>query len=197
MASNNLPVTSLTAAIYEQHPHRSYAMQWNLNVQRELAPNLTALVGYAGSRGVHLPFVLSGTDSVIPTKTPQGAYLFPSPVTSGAVINPNFGSMGGVFFAGDSFYDALLVGIQKAMSHGVELQGSFTWGKSIDTGSSTDIPDQFSNTLMGLPLYDLKSIRGLSDFNVARTLVFSFTWQVPASKSLSGPVAWIANGWEL
>ena len=29
----------------EQYPHRSYVMQWNLNVQRELARNLTAMVG--------------------------------------------------------------------------------------------------------------------------------------------------------
>jgi hypothetical protein len=195
-AAAQLGPTDRTASIYEQHAHRPYVMQWNLNVQREVAPNLTALVGYVGSRSVHLPFVLSGTDSVIPTKTPQG-YLFPSPVASGTTINPNFGSLGGVFFAGDSFYDALLLGVQKVMSHGVELQGSFTWGKSIDTGSATDIPDQFSNTLLGLPFYGLKSIRGLSDFNIARTLVFSFTWQVPAPKSLSGPAAWIANGWEL
>ena len=187
---------SRTASIYEQHASRSYVMQWNLNVQRELAPNLTALVGYVGSRGVHLPSVLSGADTVIPTKTPQG-YLFPSPVGSGTTINPNFGSLGGVYFKGDSFFDALELGVQKEMSHGVELQGSFTWGKGIDTGSATDIPDQFSNTIMGLPWYDLKSIRGLSDFNISRTLVFSGTWQVPAPKSFSGPAAWITNGWEL
>jgi hypothetical protein len=195
-ATSALGPASLTAAIYEQHAHRSYDMQWNLNVQRELAPNLTALVGYVGSRGLHLPFVLSGPDTVMPTRTPQG-YLFPSPVASGTTINPNFGSLGGVFFSGDSFYDALELGVQKEMSRGVELQFSYTWGKGIDTGSATDIPDQFSNTLMGLPWYDLKSIRGLSDFDIARTLVFSAIWQVPAPKSFSGPAAWITNGWEL
>jgi hypothetical protein len=39
--------------------------------------------------------------------------------------------------------------------------------------------------------------RGLSDFNIARTLVINGTWQVPALKSASGPLAWVANGWEL
>src|ERR1700732_2950594 len=37
--------TSNGANFIEQHPHRSYAMQWNLNVQRELVRNLTATVG--------------------------------------------------------------------------------------------------------------------------------------------------------
>src|SRR6202035_17000 len=75
------PKTKLGNTV-QQYAPRSYIMQWNLNVQRELARNLTAMVGYVGSRSVHLPFVLSGTDSVIPTKTPEG-YLFPSPVASG------------------------------------------------------------------------------------------------------------------
>jgi hypothetical protein len=43
----------------------------------------------------------------------------------------------------------------------------------------------------------LKSIRGLSDFSIGRTLVVSLTWQVPSLKSLSGPAAWATSGWEL
>ncbi len=83
------------------------------------------------------------------------------------------------------------------MSHGVQLQGSFTWGKGIDTGSATVRGDQFSNSISSLPWYDLKSMRGLSDFNIGRTLVINGTWQVPSPKSFSGPAAWITNGWEL
>jgi Carboxypeptidase regulatory-like domain/TonB-dependent Receptor Plug Domain len=180
----------------EQHPHRSYVMQWNLNVQRELAPNLTALLGYVGSRGVHLPFRVDDLDIVLPTRISAG-YIFPSPVASGTRLNPNFASVRGMFYEANSFYDALEVGVQKGMSHGVQLQGSFTWGKSIDTGSATARGDQFSNGISSLPWYDLKSVRGLSDFNIGRTLVINGTWQVPSSKSLSGPAAWVTNGWEL
>jgi hypothetical protein len=179
----------------EQHPHRSYVMQWNLNLQRELMHNLTAMVAYVGSRGVHQPFRADDADIVLPTKTPQG-YLFP-PAARGTTINPNYGSIDGLWYGGNSFYDALEVGIRKAVSHGVQLQGSFTWGKSIDTGSATVAGDQFSNSISSLPWYDLKSIRGLSDFNVGRTLVISGTWQVPSRNSLSGPAAWITSGWEL
>jgi outer membrane receptor protein involved in Fe transport len=180
----------------EHHPHRSYIMQWNLNVQRELVPNLTAVVGYVGSRGLHEPFKVDDLNIVIPTKTPQG-YLFPSPVGSGTTLNPTYGSIKGLFYAGNSFYDALEVGVQKRMRHGVELQTSFTWGRSIDTGSSSTAGDQFSNSISSLPWYDLKSIRGPSDFNISRTLVINGTWQIPSPKSLSGPAGWISNGWEV
>jgi hypothetical protein len=184
------------ASIYDQHGHRSYEMQWNLNVQRELAPNLTAMVGYVGSRGVHLPFTVSDFDMVFPTPTPAG-YLFPNPVSSGNTINPNFGDINGVLYQGNSYYHALEIGIQKRMSHGLELQGSYTWGKSIDTGSATGVGDQFSNSIGSLPWYDLRSTRGLSDFNIGRTLVISATWQIPSPKSFSGPAGWIMGGWEL
>jgi Carboxypeptidase regulatory-like domain/TonB dependent receptor-like, beta-barrel/TonB-dependent Receptor Plug Domain len=184
--------------ITEQNAHRSYVMQWNLNVQRELAPSLTALVGYVGSRGVHQPFRVDDLDIALPVARTPAGYLFTNPVGGdGSTFNPNFGDIGGVFYEGNSFYDALEVGIQKRMSHGVELQGSFTWGKSIDTGSATGIGDQFSNSIPSLPWYDLKSFRGLSDFNIGRTLVLSATWELPSPKSFSGAAGWLASGWEL
>ena len=180
----------------EQHPHRNYVMQWNLNIQRELVPNLTALVGYVGSRGVHQPTRFDDMDIVLPTKTPQG-YLFPSPVGSGTKLNPNFGSIRGTIYDGNSLYDALEVGVQKRMSHGFQFQGSLTWGKSIDNTSSSGASDQFSASIPSLLWFDPKASRGLSEFNVGRTLVISAIWQVPSLKTFSGPAAWIMNGWEL
>jgi len=37
----------------------------------------------------------------------------------------------------------------------------------------------------------------VSDYNIPRVLVINGTWHVPTSKSASGPVAFLANGWEL
>ena len=195
-AFSQLRPSSNTATATEQHSHRSYVMQWNLNVQRELASNLTVLLGYVGSRGVHLSFRPDDLNIVLPTKTPQG-YLYPAPVGSGTTLNPNFGDINGMFYAANSYYDAFELGVQKAMSHGLQLQVSYTWGKSIDTGSAAAHGDQFANSISSLPWYDLKSLRGLSDFNIGRTLVIEATWEVPSPKSLSGLAARITNGWEL
>ena len=183
-------------AYIEQHPHRSFVMQRNLTVQRELASGLTALVGYAGSNGVHLPFVADDINIVLPISTPQG-WLFPSPVGSGTKINPNFGQIPTVLYGDSSSYNALEVAVGKKMGHGIQFQSSFTWSKSLDAGSSTIAGDQFSNSISSLPWYDPKLFRGLSDYNVGRTLVISGSWQVPSAKSVSGPAAWVTNGWEL
>jgi hypothetical protein len=43
----------------------------------------------------------------------------------------------------------------------------------------------------------MKLTRGLSDFNVGRTLVLNGTWELPSAKSFSGPARWVTDGWEL
>ncbi len=190
-----LGASSLRATYIEQDPKRNYVMQWNFNVQRELASSLTAMVGYVGSRGVHQLLRTDDADLVIPTSTPQG-YLWPSPVGSGKTINPNWGSIRGLFYEGNSFYDALELQLTKKLGHGLQLQGAYTWGKSIDTGSSSIAGEQWANSIASPLWFDLRTNRGLSDFNVGRTLVINGTWMLPSPGSLPA-AGWIFRGWQL
>src|SRR4029077_20603828 len=59
---------SLEYELVEHQPPRNYVMQWNFNVQRELAPNLTMVVGYAGSHGVHQALRVDDANIVFPVK---------------------------------------------------------------------------------------------------------------------------------
>ncbi|MBV9082221.1 MAG: TonB-dependent receptor [Acidobacteriaceae bacterium] len=196
-----LTPASFTQAYFDPAPRRNYVLQWNANIQRRLANNVTAMVGYVGSRGVHQPFRSDDINMVLPTRTPQG-YIWPSPAGSGTVVNPNAGPIRGLFWEGNSFYDALEVQLTKRMSYGFQVQASYTWGKSIDTGSSTVAGNAFANSFNSPHWYDLKLNRGLSDFDIGRTLVLDGVWNIPGRRS--GP-AWtsliwtslIANGWEL
>jgi hypothetical protein len=186
-------------------------MQWNLNLQRELAPNLTMVVGFAGSHGVHQGLRVDDANIVFPTLTPQG-YLWPvvpfmDPKANnpslpspgpGNQINPTIsGAIRSLFWAGNSFYDALEVGVVKKMSHGLQVQGSFTWGKSIDNSSGDTNGDTLANAFSSPHWDDLRTNRAVSDYNIPRVLVINANWQVPTIKSASGPVAFVANGWEL
>jgi hypothetical protein len=134
---------------------------------------------------------------VIPTLTSAG-YLFPNPVGSGTRINDNVGSIRYMNWGGSSFYDALQLGVAKKLSHSFSVQGSFTWGKSIDNSSGVIAGDGFSNSIPSLQWFDLKHLtRAVSDYNVGRTLVISALWSLPTFKSASGPLGFVANGWEL
>ena len=68
-------------------------MQWNLNVQNEITPNMTVTAGYVGTRGLHQPDRVEDADIVPPTLTSAG-YIWPSPVGSGRRLNPSAGSIG-------------------------------------------------------------------------------------------------------
>lgn len=202
-AITNCPALGLACyrtAYIDPHPPRSYVMQWNLNIQREIAPQTSVTVAYVGSRGVHLPFRTDDADIVLPTKTSAG-YLWPfSPtgIGSGTTVNPSVGRIDRLAFDADSYYDGLQLGVERKFSHGLQFQASFTWGKSIDTGSSTIAGDQFSNSPSSLPVYfDEKVRRGQSDFNLGKNLVISGTWEVPGFKSRTGWMGWALNGWQI
>lgn len=187
--------STLGQAYIEPHPRRNYVMQWNFNVQRQLVNNLTMLVAYVGSRGVHQPFRTEDADMVLPTLTPQG-YLWPSPAGSGTKLNPNAGTIRALFWRASSFYDALETEVTKTMSHGFQMKGSFTWGKSIDNNSATVAGDAFGNSVPSLHWFDLRLSRGPSDFNIGKVFVLNAIWDVPAGH-FSGPLAWPLKGWEL
>ncbi len=195
-ASSLLGLNSFRSAYIENKMPRNYIMQYNLNVQRQITPDLTAFVGYVGSHGVHMPLRIDDYDVVLPTLTSAG-YLWPNPQASGTVLNPNFGSIRGMFYSGGSSFNALEVGVTKNMSRGFQFQGSFTWSKSIDDSSGTGYADQFSNSISSLVYFDNRLLRAVSDFNIGRTLVINGIWQVPGPKSLKGAAGWATNGWQL
>lgn len=216
----DFPANKLRATYITPNPKRNYVMQWNLNLQQELTPSLAAMVAYVGSRGIHQPFRVDEASLVLPTKTPYG-YLWPKVDALGNLftptcnvldpngtetdpscappnpINTNFGSVRSMFYIGHSYYDALELQLAKRMSHGFQLQGTYTWGKSIDTSSATVAGDAFGNSISSLPWFDLRLNRGPSDFNVGRTFVMNGTWEVPTPKNLGKAGELGLGGWEL
>src|SRR6202158_6025294 len=182
-------------SFYEFHPKRNYVMQWNLGIARELTSTLSLTIGYVGSRGVHLPYRIDNIDMVLPTLTSTG-YVFPPAATS-TTLNPNFGRINSTLWQASSFYHALQADVAKRVSHGIELHGAYTWGKSIDTLSATAADDAFPNGLFNQLFFDQRTTRGPSDFNVAQTLVLSFTWELPSADRSSRALTWAASGWQL
>src|SRR6202035_4100080 len=94
-------------------------------------------------------------------------------------------------------FDALEVSLEKKMSHGFQFQLSYTWGKSIDESSSTIAGDTFQQGLNSLYWFDPKSLRGLSDFNVAHTLAVNALWALPTPQSWNGIAKSTLGGWQV
>jgi hypothetical protein len=180
----------------EQNPKRNYIMEWNLSVQQEFPGNITLTTGYVGSHGLHQPGQWD-QNLVLPIRTPQG-YMGAPAGTPPVNTHSNVAGVSGYLWNGMSRYDGLNVGVKKLLSHGLQVQGSYTWGKAIDEGSATISGDTFLNTLLQLPFYfDPHQRRGLADFNIAQNLVINYLWQIPGTKTTIAPVRVLTNGWQL
>ncbi|HWY70341.1 MAG TPA: carboxypeptidase regulatory-like domain-containing protein [Terriglobales bacterium] len=178
-------------------PRRNYVMQWNLNVQKQLTRTLTTEVAYVGSRGVHQPLRVDDMNIVLPTSHTSQGYFWPTPAGTGKILNPPLGQISGLFWVNSSSYHAMEVRVTQRMSHGLQFGGSYTWAKSIDTGSSSLAGDAFLNAVSSLPFFDPKLRRGLSDFDIRHNFVLNYTWQIPSPVSFSGFKRGLTNGWQL
>jgi hypothetical protein len=189
----------------QQNPKRALVMNWNFNVQRELMPNLTAIVGYVGSRSVHLsvaaddinlvPPIMTSAGIVIPSNTYQ---LDPNWAGANGGVIP--GSPGGagirpVLFDGESTYEGFQAQIKKTLSSGLQGQLSYTYGNCKDTSSAPVTGDTYVNSI-AVPLLLSKQYRiGPCDFDVRQIVTGTFIWEIPGPKS--GLASYLAGGWEL
>jgi len=203
-------VGRLAVSTVETHPHRSYVLQWNLNVQRQITPDLSVTLGYVGSHGVHMLIRGDDANMTLPTLTPSG-YLFPcgppanadGSCTAGndatgnsAQLNQKLGIIRYLYWGSDSFYDAMNLSIDKRLSHGLQFQVAYTWAKSMDDNSSTIAGDTFGNSLNSTYWFAPKSLRGLSDYNVGQNASINVLWALPSPKS-DGWARVALGGWQL
>jgi len=171
-----------TRSVFDINYRDQYAMNWNLNLQKQLGRDYMVELAYVGSRGRQLTL-----------KTDQNQAPPVLGVTS-ADINRPFASLspalrivGTAESSGTLDYHALLFKGVKRFSNGFSALVSYTFGKTIDLVSDND--GTVSLTNIRDPQYD----RGVATYDVAHTLVTSFIYELPFARKhkLGG---WQFNG---
>jgi hypothetical protein len=174
----------------DQNPKRNYAMNWNLNVQRQLTSNVTATVGYVGMHTVHSPFTTDQSNFAPPI--PGTNYW---PVTKGLPIeNGVVGALRPTLWMVSSHYNGVQAQITDKMSHGLQASASYTYGKCFDDTSSGLIGDPFQNSFTTTIFTTPISRVGPCDFNITNNFVANFIYNIPGPKS--GILSAIAGGWQ-
>ena len=186
----------ISVSYFDQNPKRNYAMNWNFNIQRQISPTLTATLGYAGSHTVHQPFLTGATNTVLPTLTSAG-YLWPFPVGSGTKLNPDVGVITSATSDDSAHYHGLQAEIVKKLNHGIQFQGSYTFSKCIDYGSSGHITDPFENSQPDMFFFDSTERRGLCDFDQRHNFVGNVVWLLPTPTFAGAFGKNVMGGWEL
>ena len=166
-----------------------YTLQWLLNVQRELAPNLTFEAGYLGSVSRHLESY-RGTSAAVPG---PGTNAIRSPY-------PNFGLLVLVENGGRGNYNSLGTKLTKRYSNGINALVAYTWSKSIDTTSGIRTSD--SDTLFSQDGRCMLCDRGLSAFDNRHRLVISASYDLPIGKGRkrdiqNGVLDAVIGGWQI
>lgn len=195
---NLISAGQLRTAYVDTAPGRAYNMQWNFNIQQRVG-SWFATVGYVGSRGVHLVQVERNMNTVQPTRTAAGWFFLPTSQTQ--KLSPNFSSINTTdSWNGDSTYQGLQISVSHPFSAGLQVQGSYAFGKSIDDTSSTSsvtagtgYPNAIGNPAPLFPEIN----RGLSDFDVKHNGTVSVVWVIPGMKAASGMLPALINGWQL
>ncbi|MDQ1389963.1 MAG: hypothetical protein QOF56_3417, partial [Acidobacteriaceae bacterium] len=196
----------------DSNPHRSYVMNWNFNIERELPRNWTVLAGYVGSRSLHLsaaaddinlvqPAIVSGVGVVFPCD-PTGLTLPDTCAnnTTGTRIDSNWGGGAGirpVKFDGESTYNGFQSQVKHRLAQGVQGQASYTYGNCRDTSSAPVTGDTFLNSI-AVPLMLIKSARvGACDFDIRQVFSGTLMWEIPSPKESSALVSGVLGGWEV
>ncbi len=185
---------------------RNYVYQYNFNVQRQITPSTTILVGYTGARALHNPFQADTVNTVIPQQVPGIGYVWPTPYSGSLtaaqqqarLLNPTTANIiYNTMWQSRSWYNALLVRVDKRMSHGFQFLASYTWSKSMDDSSGSTAGDTFQLDAVSQPWYDLALNRGLSDFDIRQNLVISGFWNIPTVKKMGKFGDHALGGWQI
>jgi hypothetical protein len=132
-ASTILPAQTIP---WDPHIHViPYMIQYNLNIQREVAASTVLTVGYVGSHGVHL---LTGQEQNPPTPVIDSNGVFHFTNAAGVPnprLNPNLGYFTAPEPISTSRYNSLQTILNRRFSRNVQAQVAYTWSKCIDDGA--------------------------------------------------------------
>jgi hypothetical protein len=170
-----------------------YMYHYNLTVQREVMSNLSVSLGYVGSIGKHLIQRFDG-NTPIPQVRSDGVLFTPA---GAARRNPTWGGLQTRRLAGFSTYNGMQLSVNRRFAQGFQVQGTYTYSKSIDTSSGL-FSEEASNAATGAANPDnFYNEKGLSNFDVRHAATINFNYSVPFGNSLTGAARQLAGGWEI
>ena len=217
----NGPYCNLNSTPYEQ--------TWNFDIQRELPGGVLLDVGYVGKKGTHLYFggdinnnhLPLNVESLTPAQASQLTTFVKNPFY-GIITNPlstlskttvqayqlmlpfpQFTTFGGDSPPeANSSYNGLQMRVEKRMSGGLQLLGTYTFSKALDDASVSQ--DSFNTGTTSLQDPNNRRLeRGLSLFNDTQVFQFSHVYELPFGRKRKFGSNWnpvvnsILGGWRV
>ena len=150
------------------HPKLPYALQYNLNLEREIAPGTILTAGYFGARGNHLP---------------REAEQNPFEPALGHRHNPNLPSpLLTVLTDAQSFYNSFQLSVSQQYAHNISWQAFYTFSHSIDDASSNVSIEAVNEPPTTQDPFNRKGDRGRSGFDIRHNFVANVVYELPLGR---------------
>ncbi|HLJ13076.1 MAG TPA: carboxypeptidase regulatory-like domain-containing protein [Bryobacteraceae bacterium] len=171
--------------VFHDSSRTPYVMEWTFSLQRQLTPSLMAEAVYFGSHGVRVSGQMLDNTAALPGPGPISARTqnpqFPSYIVNG-------------YNEYNSYYDGLSIKLDKRFSHGLVIDGNFTWSKTIDQSDSLASGGGAVNQPWSNPTrYNLAQFRGPAGYDIPLRLVLSGIYEIPGKTSSRVANAVLAN----
>lgn len=183
-------------------PKRSYATNWNANVEQEITPNVGLFLGYVGSRTQHAPFTADDSNQVVPP-TVNGVYTWPcapSGTNPCAAVNdpkanPNVGFIRAIFFDDSMSYEGLQAQLKLNGYRFLQAQASYTYSSCRDMGSGSALGDPFLNSITSLMFFNKAHRQGPCDYDLTQVFSGNYIVTLPSPHENKAAEA-ILGGWQ-
>lgn len=184
---------------WDLNARTAYAMNYALEVERQLGTNYSLGISYVGSQGRKLGDFLDGNEPTVtsvvdPTKRGDQApnqRTFPF---------PQYASIFQGAFTSNSSYNGMVATLHKRAVHGISYTASYTFGRSLDDNSSFFGSDgEFGSYA---DPRNRKVERGRSSFDVTHRVVATYIYELPFGPhrrwfaQTHGVLGQILGGWD-
>jgi hypothetical protein len=195
------------ANLFDPNFKMPYSHNWNFGIQHELPFNTTIEVNYVGNKGSRELRVVNGNqpqtdliniqlaDGVSPNLLQFSNLYFFDTTNNTAFFQP-----GVVKSIGNSTYNGLQAKVTRRFSHGLQIQGSYTYSHAIDDASDP-LRAVANNRSFPRNSFNLHEERGNSDFDQRQRLILNYVYELPFGKGRTylkdGAIGRIMEGWQI
>ena len=201
-----LPAGSVSLTFASPQLRTPYTMQSDLTIERQLSHDIAVSAGYVWSRGVQF---LTVRDLNIGPKGPPvtyrindaqgnpiGAYTTSTYVLANR-IDTRYQQLLQVENGGQTWYNALVLQLDKRFSKGLAAYTQYTWSHAIDTGNQGNVTNAAVYVVRTTYNGDYSGDKGTSLLDARHRFVLNFSWEPTLSKSRSTLAQWLVNGWRI
>jgi len=178
----------------------SHTHQISLNMQSELFNNILLEVGYVGTRGKNL----LRTRSLNQAKLASVANPIRGETTNTVANIPLRVPIQGftpdgiryIETSAESWYNGLEFSVTRRLSNGLQLQGSYTFSKILDSNGASDVNSNGIGVALGDQNIPLGGY-GRASYDRTHRFVLSYIYEFPIAANKPGFIGKVLGGWSL